>query len=151
MQPIGAFGSGRALNWIRVGEERYTLSYPWKRESDQVDGTETLLVEPDLIGQWGVTATFRSKDGDSVTRQSLSKGLQSDDLAAGAAEAYILAERRAIVTLKAKNASWKSKPISEAQIKMLGYRRIPVRPGMTSGEASDLIDKNNAEKAGRRR
>jgi superfamily II DNA or RNA helicase len=44
------------------------------------------------------------------------------------------------VRLYDKEAPWRARPISEGQQKMLRWYRIPVREGMTQGEASDLID-----------
>lgn len=39
-----------------------------------------------------------------------------------------------------RNATWRDKPASEFQIKMLRWHNIPSPRGITSGQASDLID-----------
>lgn len=46
-----------------------------------------------------------------------------------------------------KNASWRNYPVDpeSKQAKMLRWYRIPITPGMTKGEASDLIDGHKAK------
>ncbi|GCE15307.1 DEAD/DEAH box helicase [Tengunoibacter tsumagoiensis] len=44
-------------------------------------------------------------------------------------------------------APWRSTPASEKQISLLKKHRVAVRPGITRGEASDLIDQIVAKKA----
>jgi superfamily II DNA or RNA helicase len=56
----------------------------------------------------------------------------------------ILAEPRGI-NLVDRNAPWRQRPVSENQKKMLKWYRIPLAEGMTSGQASDLIDAHKTE------
>jgi superfamily II DNA or RNA helicase len=56
----------------------------------------------------------------------------------------IMAEPRGIALVD-PSSPWRSKPISEKQKGMLKLYRIPVTEGMTSGQASDLIDAHKQE------
>src|SRR5262249_34855647 len=50
---LGAFGAGRAFNWIKTGADTYRLQYPWS------DGTEVLEVSRDLLDKWQLVCTLR--------------------------------------------------------------------------------------------
>jgi superfamily II DNA or RNA helicase len=56
----------------------------------------------------------------------------------------ILSDPRGI-NLVDRNAPWRDNPISEKQKGMLKMYRIPLAEGMTSGQASDLIEAHKAE------
>jgi hypothetical protein len=69
------------------------------------------------------------------------------------AEARSFAERQAQMilndpyertTLVDLNAPWRSRPASEGQLKMLSWYNIHAPQGITSGEASKLIDAHKA-------
>lgn len=57
----------------------------------------------------------------------------------------ILADKNESTSLVDRNAPWRSKPASEAQIKMLKWYNIPLQGGMTAGQASDLIEAHKQE------
>jgi hypothetical protein len=144
---LGAFGNGRALNWIKVSESTYRLQYPWG------DGTEILTVEPDLVGHWTVALTLRphgqpGRQPPPVRQRTLAAGIVSSDAAAGVAEAFVLQERRAVTRLKAPDAPWRSKPASPKQLALLNRLRVPHNAKtITCGGASDLIDLAQARRA----
>ncbi|HMJ04539.1 MAG TPA: hypothetical protein VK506_16475, partial [Conexibacter sp.] len=146
---LGAFGNGRALNWIKAGSEIFRLTYPWKAGDEE--GHETLTVERDLVGHWGVSLTFRPTGAPYVKGQpppprpasrqrTLAAGIVTSDAAAGLAEAFVLQERRQAANLKDKAAPWRQGGASEKQLGMLRRLKIPFKPGITKGQASDLID-----------
>lgn len=61
--------------------------------------------------------------------------------------AHQLLEDPGSVKLLDRNAAWRSQPLDPAgkQAKMLRWYRIPIRDGMTKGEASDLIGEHKAK------
>ena len=139
---LGAFGAGRALNWMKVNDDLYRLQYPW------ADGTEVLRVQRDLIGRWEVSVMLRTKEGESRQR-TIAADIATDDDAAGMAEAFVLQERRSVTKLKDKDAPWRAKPASEKQVALLRKLRVPpekITKGITMGQASDLIDIVNARR-----
>jgi ATP-dependent helicase IRC3 len=131
---LGAFGAGRALNWIKSGLDEYRLEYPW------LDGFELLKVARDLLDRFSVSLTFRPKGGGSVRQRTIAMEIESADAAAGLAEAFVLQERRAVMKLKSADAPWRLRPASEKQIGLLARLRVAIKPGLTAGAASDLID-----------
>lgn len=137
---LGAFGSGRALTWIKVGDEHYRLSYPWG------DGTEILAVSKNLIGHYDVSITLHPRDGGAKRQRTLATEIQTADDAAGIAEKFVLAERRSVTKLTDRDATWRTKPASEKQIGLLRRLRVPVKMGLTCGDASDLINLAKARK-----
>lgn len=136
---LGAFGKGRALDWIKVGDDLYRISYPW------LDGHEILQISRDMLGHFDVSLTLRPKEG-APRQRTLAAGVKSADEAAGMAEAFVLGERRDAAHLRRKNAPWKQAPASEKQLRLLRLWRIPFRPAITMGEASNLIDLAKARK-----
>lgn len=137
---LGAFGHGRALNWMRVAAEEFRLQYPW------ADGLEIIRVAKDLIGKWVVSLTLRpappaqGEPWPPVRQRTLAQGIETADAAAGLAEAFVLQERRSVAKMKDPNAYWRTKGPSAKQIalmKKLGIK-FPKRK-LTAGECSDMI------------
>lgn len=143
---LGAFGKGRALDWVKVGEDSYSIQYPW------ADGSETITVGRDLLGKFEVVCTLRPKDGPTAVRQrTLATGVPAADAAAGLAEAFVLQERRSVMKLADKDAEWKKRPASKGQLAYLRALRVPYRPGILMGEAGRLIELGKArQRSGRR-
>jgi len=131
---LGAFGNGRALTWIKVGDEHYRLSYPW------LDGTEILAVQRDILGHYDVSITLAPSGGGPKRQRTIATEIPTADDAAGVAEKFVLNERRTVMNLKAVDAKWHQNPASEKQIRLLQRLRVPVKPGLKMGEASRLID-----------
>lgn len=132
--PLGEFGVGRTMQWLRIGDDTYRIQYPWS------DGYEVLQVEPDLIGQWAVTLTMTPKEGTKRQRPLATRVTSAQD-AAVFAEKFIQADRRTIMKLKAVGEPWMERPASVRQIqllKTLGATQIPT--GLTMGRASQMID-----------
>lgn len=129
---LGAFGAGRAMNWVKTAADTFRLQYPWQ------DGTEVLVVAPDLLGQYAVSCTFR---GSGLVRQrTLVSGVATAVEAADFAERYILAERREVRRLTDKDAGWRKQAATDRQKAALRWRRIPFRETITKGEAADLLN-----------
>lgn len=141
VQSLGAFGAGRAMNWVKTAADTFRLQYPWQ------DGQETITVAPDLLGQFAVSCTFRPREGN-VRQRTLAPSVASADDGAAIAEAYVLAERRSVTALTDKDAKWRKAPASERQLEYLRKKRIPFGPNLTKGTASDLIELSKA-RAGR--
>lgn len=131
---LGAFATGRALNWVKTATDTFRLQYPWQ------DGTEVLEVAPDLLGQFSVSCTLRPTNGGPSRHRTIAQALATADEAAVIAEAFVKAERASTTTLVDKTANWRTGPASEKQIKFLQWKRIPIKPRMTKGEAADLIN-----------
>lgn len=145
VQALGAFGAGRALDWMRIGES-YRLSYPW------LDGIETIQVGRDLLNKWEVVCTLRATAPGAppnVRQRTIARELTTADEAAGLAERFVLQERRSVTRIAAVDAPWKTRPASEKQLALLRRRAIPHNAAtITMGAASKLIDIYNARRRG---
>src|SRR5205085_1981419 len=98
-------------------------------------------VEKNLLGQYEVSSAWRKAgDGHAALRRVVAHGAQTAQEALRLAEGYVQADRRVVVRLTSADASWRGTPASEKQIAMLRRRKIPIKPGLTKGEASGLID-----------
>lgn len=131
--PSWALGSGRAMQWVQIARDRFRLQFPWQ------DGTEILQIEPDLLGQYAVSCTFRPAQGPPRQR-TLASSIPSADAAAGLAEAYILSDRRSVANLTNKDAGWRKQPATDRQLAALRWRKIPHSPDISKGQASALLD-----------
>lgn len=95
-------------------------------------GDETLALVKD--GEfWAVRALQRGAGKSSV---KLYGGLTLE-YAQGAAEDYI--RRAGVEVLAGSGARWRSMPASQAQLDRMKEYRIPFKPGITKGEASDAM------------
>jgi len=128
---LGAFGAGRALNWIKVSADSFRIQFPWQ------DGVEVVAVVPDLLRKFAVSCTFRPANGPARQR-TLAHGIETADLAAGIAEAYVLAERKLVTKLIGKDARWRKDPASDRQKDWLRWKKIPFNANISKGEAADL-------------
>lgn len=141
-RPLGEFGEGRIVKWISVDDSHYQVSYPWS------DGHETVEIVADLVGKWDVTTTVKPSDPAAPKRQkTIAMGCATAVEAAQMAESFIENERRSVLKLKAAAAPWMSKEASPAQIgflKKLGVSSVP--KGLTSGQASEWIDRIKANR-----
>ncbi len=55
-------------------------------------------------------------------------------------------ERHSAMRLRDNTAAWRGKPASPGQIHYLRKLGAPVRAGLTSGEASDMIELGKSKK-----
>ncbi len=132
---LGAFGAGRALEWLKMSEDRFQLQYPW------ADGVEVLQVVRDLLDKWEVVLTLRPSDYKAQKRQrTIAAGVLTSEAAAGLAEAFVLQERRSVMKLADRDAPWRARPASPKQIGLLQRLRVPVPKDCTMGQASNLIN-----------
>ncbi|HON93106.1 MAG TPA: DEAD/DEAH box helicase [Sedimentisphaerales bacterium] len=142
VRPLGAFGEGRIVQWVKIDDTRYQVSYPW------ADGTETVQVVADLVGQWEVVATVKPSDPAQPRRQrTLATHCTTEHDAANMAEQFIQSQRQSILKLKAVDAPWMSRAVSRGQIeflKKLGVTQVPKE--LTMGQASQWIDRLKASK-----
>lgn len=130
---LGAFGAGRAMNWVKVSADSFRLQFPWQ------DGTEVVTVAPDLLGHYAVSCTFRPGVGP-VRQRTLVAGVASAVEGADFAERWILAERPEVRRLTDKGASWRKDAASERQKAALRWRKIPHSPDIKKGDAADLLN-----------
>ena len=150
---LGEVVSVVAMNWIRLGADSFRVSYPWG------DGTETLHVQPDVLGKYTVALTLRvqmprdpnhrwpSAAPASVRQRTLITDLATPIEALKLAESFVEQERRSVLKLKDRAAPWRARPASPKQIDYLRKLRVPFDPNaLTMGKASDLIDMANARK-----
>lgn len=131
---LGAFGAGRAMNWVKTATDTFRLQYPWQ------DGTEVLVVALDLVGHYAVSCTFRPGTGGPVRQRTLVANIRTAVEGADFAERFILAERREVTRLTDKGARWRRDPASERQKSALRYRRIPHAESISKGDAADLLN-----------
>ena len=138
---LGEFGQGRKMKWSKVGDAEYLLQYPW------LEGTEILKVARDLLSHFAVSLTFRPKDGSPVRQRTLAREVETANKAAEIAETFVLAERRTVAKMRSLDAPWRSKPATIGQFQLLDRLRVNYKPGITAGEASDLIDQAQCRRA----
>lgn len=152
---LGAIGADLSLNWIKVGDDRYWIQYPW------LDGQEVLRVEKDMIGKFAVVVTHRSSGAlygyarrnvgtpmpSPVRQRTLAMSLDGAKAALKTAEDFVRTQRDSVMKLRDKKASWRQAPATPAQLSALRRRGVPIPPGMTKGRASDLFDVANARMA----
>lgn len=151
---LGAFGSGRAMTWIKVGDDEFRMEYPWK-DAAGVEGFERLEVRKDYLDRWEVILTWCEKLQAGEKRRperrqsTIASQIITSDGAAGVAEAFVLQHRRSVTKLRSVDAPWRQSEASPKQIQLLKRLKIPHGAKVTRGEASDLIDLYNSRRAGR--
>ena len=111
----------RPLHWVSNGPTRYALSIG--------DGLLLLLTED--LAHWRVEHVGRDRHR-RVLANSLDLGF-----AQGTAEDY--ARKMGAGKLVDRDATWRKGPVSPGQIETLRRCRIRIAPGLSKGEASDLI------------
>lgn len=155
---LGELAGVVSMNWIRSGLDTFRVGYPWG------DGTETLIVSPDMLGKFTVATSLRPhvtgaggeaypyarrNGGQAVPlpatrQQTIAADIVGAAAALAVAEAFVTDHRRSVLKLKAKDAPWRARPASDKQIGYLRKLKIPIKPGISMGEASDAIDNFNA-------
>jgi ATP-dependent helicase IRC3 len=132
------YGQGLAMRWTRTDDEAFRLNYPWQ------GGKEAISIERNLLGAFDVVSVYSVVGTDHKThtgsRKMLATGVQNAHAALLLAEQFVATNRRSAAKLKDANASWRSGAPSEKQLAALRRRRIPFKPNITKGEASDLLD-----------
>jgi ATP-dependent helicase IRC3 len=137
---LGTFGQGRALQWLKTGDDLYRLTYPIDNE-----GRESLQVSQDLLGHWELVLTTHPAHGLPL-QSTLATQVASAEAAAGVAEAFVMQNRQSVMRLKAVDAHWRKGGATDKQIALLRRLRIPFKDGITKGEASNLIDLSKARR-----
>jgi ATP-dependent helicase IRC3 len=117
----------RPLNWVAVAAGRFALAIG-------EGGTLLLVAAPD--GQWTVRQLTRDRR-EVPLRIGLDLGF-----AQGWAEDH--ARQLGAGTLLDRRAAWRQGPASEKQLDTLYRCRVPVPPGLTKGDAADLLTKTFA-------
>jgi ATP-dependent helicase IRC3 len=140
-RPVGELGSAEAslfhshgFAWTQTADGAWALS----------TGKGHLRLVPTVMGRWDVEIARRY---DAVI---LRDGLPLD-YAMGIAEDYI---RKSVKTvLVDRNAPWRSRPVEDSpkMPALLIREGIPITPGMTQGEASDLLNAKWASQNNRAR
>ncbi len=137
---LGELGSVVTLDWIRTATDTFRLSYPWQ------DGSESVSVQPDVLGHFDVSLTLRPANG-SLRQRTVASQVPTVIEALQLAEKFITAERQSVMKLKAQDAPWKSRPASIKQIQYLQRMKIPHNPrGLTMGQCSNMIDMHKAKR-----
>jgi superfamily II DNA or RNA helicase len=164
---LGDVANVVTLDWMKIGEDTYRISYPW------ADGHEVLLVSPNVLGQFDVSATLRPASlGTSPFQRTPiaaghhapggAPGVRQRTIAAGVtnvvealrfAEAFVDAERQSAKRLTDRSAGWRQRPATEKQIQLLQRLRVPFNPKDLAkpggaGRASQLIDLAKSRKVG---
>lgn len=133
-------GEGLALPWLRMGEA-FRLSYPHPPNSN---GKEYVTVEPDMLGKFRVELVFQQQHAAGQWETSapnvLVDGVASANEALQLAEGFVRQSRREAWQLKNKLAGWKRAGATEKQLGFLRRMGVPHAPGISAGDASQLID-----------
>ena len=109
------------FNWLKPNSRRYVLS----------TGQGMVVIDRlDLSNKWLVYFDFQG------TKQVLGRDLPLS-FATGIAEDF--ARKQNLDKLLSKDAPWRQKPASDKQKVTLQKLRIALTPGLTMGQASDLI------------
>lgn len=127
---------GQILKWAHAAAHVFRLNYPWQ------DMKETISVEKNLLGKFEVSLTPQSIGPTRSVgeKRILATDIEQADAAIKLAEAFVAQERPTVERLKKANARWRNNPASDKQLAVLRKRRVPIKKGLTMGEASDLID-----------
>jgi ATP-dependent helicase IRC3 len=136
---LGAMKAVVSMNWIKSGEDVYRLQYPW------ADGTEVLTVSRDMLGHFDISCTIRPRGeaGKPIPpsrQRTIASQVSDAEAALRLAESFIQQERRSASRLTDNAAPWRMHPASAKQINYLRTLKVPFKPSITSGEASDLIN-----------
>lgn len=132
-----------SLDWLKTGEI-LRLSYPWN------EGNETLTVQRDMLGHWDVVTSFKPRMSNDVRQRTIVAGVKALHEAAMRAEEYVNDQRASVLTMKRRDAGWKGRGASPRQINLLRKLKVPIKPGLSAGEASTLIDMALSRKGPRR-
>lgn len=140
VKDMGEHWAGLRLNWQRIADKVFRLSYPWGD-----DGHETVTVEPDLLGNFDTKVVSKqgaTNGGSNWTaiETVLGRGVAVVQEALYAAEQWVLRQRPSVERLKDRNASWRKAPASEAQLAKLRAWGAPIPQRCTKGQASDMMD-----------
>jgi superfamily II DNA or RNA helicase len=119
-QTVDLFRNHR-LHWVSTNAARHALSL----------GDGVIVLASNDQARWRVVRIDR-RGAHEVIAEGLDLGF-----AQGVAEDY--ARRAGAGVLVSRTANWRRTPASEGQVAALRKFGIPVRPGITKGEASDLI------------
>lgn len=137
---LGAIGEGLDLNWVKVGADSFRLQYPWS------DGLEVLSVQRDLLGHWDLSLTLHLASKGSAPRQrTLATNIQDARSALEVAEAFVRQERRTVIRIKGKDAPWRLRGPSPAQLRFAQKLGINMKGRKwNAGDLSDEIDRTKA-------
>jgi hypothetical protein len=124
--PVNLFRT-RPMNWQQTNQGAWVLAL----------GNGLLRLTPASGDRWAVERVTRN---DTTT---LWESLPLD-YAMGAAEDYARKEGAGVLLDPA--ARWRNEPASPKQINWLRWKRLPVRPGLTKGEASDIMISVNGDR-----
>ena len=134
---LGPIGEGLSLNWIKMGPEDFRLQFP------AGENIELIQVGMDLLQKFEVrlkTLTRVAKKMVTLAEQVIGTAFETVQEALRAAEQFVRLSRPSAARLKDTEASWRSRPASAKQLSLLHRLKAPVKKGLTSGEASDMID-----------
>lgn len=115
------------INWLRHESGRWLLSLGKAGE---------LRLVPLELGKWA--AVWAPPGTNGRGRRLLARDVDIG-YAMGVAEEWLRANARGATALVDKSAPWRRGPVSGNQLRLLKRLEIPAAPGMTAGEASDLI------------
>lgn len=140
VQPLGDFGHGRKLSWLKTDQDVFRLSYTL---GDTVK--ESLTVQRDMLGRWEVVLTTRQRPSPMAPwgphkQQTLGAAIMTADAAGSVAEGFVERMRPNVMRWQAVDANWKNDGPSKGQLDYLKKLRVPIPAGLTKGRASELIN-----------
>lgn len=142
-----AFAAGRALKWVRTTDDRYVCAFPY----DHPGGPcfEQVVVTENLVGRWDILLRSRPADvrGGHTHEEALFLGIQTAAEAGQVAEGWVKVNRAPAARMKAADAPWMKRPATDKQRWLLRKRKIPFAPGITAGQASELLDMSSSVRA----
>lgn len=124
------------LRWVEAGPDRYHLALPERQENGGLSsgdtGQQRIEIRQAMLDGWTIFVTGANENLGTV-----------DELAAAfaRAERWVESSRPDAWQMKQRDAAWRDKPASEKQIRLLTKCKAPITPGMTRGQASDMLDR----------
>jgi ATP-dependent helicase IRC3 len=123
------------LLWIEeAGGERFTVALPERADENKALVTrERVGIRRGMLGNWLIDVITRDGDTNIATADTVEEAFTK-------AERWIEFNRPEAFSTRAKDAPWRARPATAKQLAFLTRLGAPVRPDMTRGEASLLMD-----------
>lgn len=124
------------LRWVEAAPDRYHLALPERGQNGGLTsgdtGQQRIEIRQSMLGGWTIVVTGTNENLGTV-----------DELAAAfaRAERWVESSRPDAWKMKQRDAEWRDKPASEKQLRLLQKCKAPITPGLTRGQASDMLDR----------
>lgn len=125
-----------SFTWVQTQEDRWILSLPnVDAAGNAANGSVNITITQNPIGTYDVVLPESTKD--FLQESNFDDKTQAFQYA----DAYVNSCRKNSIALIWANAGWRSDSPTDKQIKYLKRYKIPIREGLTKGQASLILDK----------